>query len=47
MISCVITILKVNVYQRKSDLLRINFIIIRQLILKQKSDHASASPGLT
>ena len=30
MISCVITTLKVNVYQRKSDLLRINFIISRQ-----------------
>ena len=28
MISCVITTLKVNVYQRESDLLRINFIII-------------------
>ena len=45
MISCVITTLKVNVYQRKSDLLRINFIISCQLI-KKKSDHASAIPWL-
>ena len=29
---CVITTLKVNVYQRKSNLLRINFIISRRLI---------------
>ena len=42
MISCVITTLKVNVYQRKSYLLRIHFIISCQLI-KKKSDHASAS----
>ena len=36
MISCVITTLKVNVYQRKSDLLRINFIISCQLIKKSQ-----------
>ena len=36
MISCVITTLKVNVYQRKSDLLRINFIISRRLIQKNQ-----------
>ena len=46
MISCVITTLKVNEYQRKSDLLRINFIISCQLI-KKKSDHTSASLGPT
>ena len=34
MISCVITTLKVNEYQRKSDFLRINFIISCQLIKK-------------
>ena len=45
MISCVITTLKVNEYQRKSDLLRINFIIGCQLI--KKSDHTSASLGPT
>ena len=44
MISCVITTSKVNVYQRKYDLLRINFINSCQLI--KKSDHASAIPGL-
>ena len=37
MISCVITELKVNVYQRKSDFLRINFIISCQLIKKIRS----------
>ena len=36
MISCVITTLKVNVYQRKSDLLRIDFIISCQLIKKNQ-----------
>ena len=41
MISCVITTLKVNEYQRKSYLHRINFIISCQLI--KKTDHASAS----
>ena len=46
MISCVITILKVNEYQRKGDLFRINFIISCQLI-KKKSDHASARFGPT
>ena len=46
MISCVITTLKVNEYQRKSYLLRINFIISCQLI-KKKPDHASASLGPT
>ena len=46
MISCVITTLKVNEYQRKSYLLRINFIISCQLI-KKKTDHASASLGPT
>ena len=46
MISCVITTLKVNEYQRKSDLFRINFIIGCQLI-KKKSDHASARVGPT
>ena len=44
MIPCVITTLKVNEYQRKSDLFRINFIISCQLI-KKKSDHASATVG--
>ena len=43
MISCVITTLKVNQYQRKSDLFRINFIISCQLL--KKSDHASARVG--
>ena len=45
MISCVITTLKVNEYQRKNDLFRINFIISCQLI--KKSDHASARVGPT
>ena len=45
MISCVITTLKVNGYKRKRDLLRINFIIIHQLI--KKSDHVFVSLGLT
>ena len=45
MISCVITTLKVNEYQRKSVLFRINFIISCQLI--KKSDHASARVGPT
>ena len=45
MISCVITTLKVNEYQRKSYLLRINFIISCQLI--KIPDHASASLGPT
>ena len=36
MISCVITTLKVNEYQRKSDLFRINFIISCQLIKKNQ-----------
>ena len=36
MISCVITTLKVNRYQRKSYLLRINFIISCQLIKKNQ-----------
>ena len=47
MISCVITTVKVNEYQRKSDFLRINFIISRQLIYEKKSDHKSVSLGLT
>ena len=46
MISCVITTLKVNEYQRKNDLFRINFIISCQLI-KKKSYHASARVGPT
>ena len=46
MMSCVITTLKVNGYQIKSDLLRINFIVIYKLIYK-KIDHAFASLGLT
>ena len=46
MISCVITTLKANEYQRKNDLFRINFIISCQLI-KKKSDHASARVGPT
>ena len=45
MISCVITTLKVNEYQRKSYLLRIKLIISCQL--KKKPDHASASLGPT
>ena len=45
MISCVITTLKVNEYQRKNHLFRINFIISCQLI--KKSDHASARVGPT
>ena len=45
MISCVITTLKVNVYQRKSDLLRINFIISCQLIKKNQIMHQRV-PGL-
>ena len=36
MISCVITTLKVNEYQRKSELFRINFIISCQLIKKNQ-----------
>ena len=32
MISCVITTVKVNEYQRKSDFLQISLIIIRQLL---------------
>ena len=36
MISCVITTLKVNEYQRKNDLFRINFIISCQLIKKNQ-----------
>ena len=39
MISCVITTLKVNKYQRKNDFLRINFI--------KKSDHAFSRVGPT
>ena len=46
MISCVITTLKVNEYQRKSDFLRINFIISRTANIK-KSNHMSVSLGLT
>ena len=46
MFSCVIATVKVNEYQRKSDFLRINFIISCQLI-KKKSDHKSVSLGLT
>ena len=45
MISCAITTLKVNEYQRKSYLLRIKFIISCQPI--KKTDHASASLGPT
>ena len=44
MISCVITTVKVNKYQGKSDFLRINFIISCQLI--KKSDHKSVTLGL-
>ena len=36
MISCVITTLKVNEYQRKNDLFRINFIISCQQIKKNQ-----------
>ena len=46
MISCVITTLKVNEYQRKNDLFQINFIISCQP-KKKKSDHASARVGPT
>ena len=47
MSSCVITTVKVNEYQRKSDFLQINFIISRQLIFKKKSYHKYVSLWLT
>ena len=45
MISCEITTLKVNRYQRKSYVLRINFINSCKLI--KKSDHAPVGLGPT
>ena len=48
MISCEITTLKVNVYTReKATCFELILLLISRQLIKKKSDHASASPGLT